>query len=515
MSNLQQRFDRLKEQVLVRRPFLREIIQKRGAKNLFDYAKEYIEVNLNPPIQFRQDEFLTAFRSEVAKRLGDEVADSGVEQLKKHYYVSTVDHHGPLCHPFFINGNLLTTTPYFGLSDPALKNVIVFACSNVSLNNSSFPRGLLFNALNPKTNEVVNHKLSFFPAKDRLAPVFNFRAYSKADIEKVKDLVKEKMNNGEVETKEGNKIMEILEQIYLNPQALASDDFSEQITKTNYYLWKEFFKVSEVIPPDLIYMDIESLVLRLLSDYHLDGDTTITHMLFDHDYDSIVMEHFNNIQGAFSTDEKWGTYLFWALPPGAKYRVQLWKDGDYLKTDDGTYSVKLTPEALREAFEKRELIPATMLAYIVLCFYYGVKCLGGFSQVNYLTNMKNAYIKMQVDRGNYRSVEVCARAQTKEMGGDFTLAFLEGAHKELIPATGLDLMLYGDKNTWPTLVEQSKLITLEQGIYPLLPEFYRILYSEPDRDPDLMSVTAEEIAELIGLNKKIKACCSISCPVVS
>jgi hypothetical protein len=237
-------------------------------------------------------------------------------------------------------------------------------------------------------------------------------------------------------------------------------------------------------------------------------DTTITHILFDNDYEPLIDQYFENIQGAYSRKENYGTYLFWALPKGSKYRMQLWKQGKYLVSEDGSYKIELTPDAIEKALETKELIPSMMLTFIVLSFYYGLKCLGGFSQVNYLTFMKNAYIKMQTERGNYRSIEVCARAQTKEIS-EYTIAFVGGPSGEVIPATGIDLILYGDEKTWPTLMEESKTIGLEEAINPLMPEFYSIIYPEVARDPELSKVTPTDITNLTKLDSKIKACCQI------
>jgi len=511
MSNepdLRKNFERLVDKVLDKRPVLREIIQKRGKKNLYDYAKDYINVNLNPPIQQRQDEMIGTLQSEVARLLGNDVAKQVADQLAAHYYVSTADHHGPVTHPFFINSNLLTAAPFFDHSDPLLKNVIVLSCGSVSLNNSSWPRGLLFNTYTK--GKIQTQKLSFFPAKDRLCPVFNYRAYTKEDIERCRGFLKEMVNQGDVHPEEGKRVEALLDEIYLDPHALDSEDFSDQVTKTNFGLWKKFFgpKYQEQAP-NLIYLEQESLVSKLLINYHLYTDTTITHLLFDPAYDALIENYFEGIQGAFDRKQQYGTYLFWALPKGAKYRIQMWKQGNMLVTEDGSYRIELKPEILQQALQKKEIIPSMMLSYIVLAFYYGLKCLGGFSQVNYLTFMKNAYIKMQADRGNYRSIEVCARSQTKEMGGDFTLAFMAGPNRELVPSTGLDLILYGTDETWPRLVEQSKIITLEEGIFTLMPEFYRILYLETERDPDLLGVSAEDITKLLKLDQKVKACTTI------
>lgn len=506
-SSLQDNFKKLKDKVLERRPVLKEILTKRGDKNLFDYAKEYISVNLNNPIRFRQEELINTFKEEVAKRLGDEIAEGAARQLENYYFVSTTDHHGPLLHPFFINGNLAAAAPYFEMADPLLKYVIVLPCANISLNNSSYPRGLIFNSC--KNGKITFHRIPFFPANMRLCPVYNFRPYTKEDIDRARQLLRSEISNNNLPKEEADKVSVIIDEIYDQPDVYTCDNYSDQVTKTNFKIWKKFFGSSQDRSPDLIYIEQEALVARLLMKYHLHGDTTITHILFDNAYDPLIEQYFDDIQGAFSKKDKYGTYLFWALPKGAKYRIQLWKQGNKLISEDGSYEIELTPETLEKALAAKELIPSMMLTFIVLSFYYGLKCLGGFSQVNYLTFMKNAYIKMQTERGNYRSIEVCARAQTKEIGGDFSITFIKGPKGEMLPATGIDLILYGSENTWPTLMEESKTIGLDEAFNPIMPEFYSIIYPEVERDPELSKITSTDITKLTRFDQKIKACCEI------
>ncbi len=502
------KFKRLKAKVLEKRPVLEEILRKRGKKNLYEYAKDYISVNINPPIQSRQDEFLKTFEKEVTRLLGGKTARSAVAQLAKYYYVSTADHHGPICHPFFINGNLMAAAPYFEHNDPLLQNVIVLACSNVSLNNSSYPRGLMFHAY--ENEKIIQHSIPFFPAKERLCPVFNFRPYKKEEMDGFKASVKNLANAGRLNEGHADKICGVIDEVFMNAGVLSSESYSDQITKINHKLWSKFFSDKYVgEAPDLIYLNQEQFVNRLILDNHIGHDTVISRLFFDPTLEPMLNQYFEGIMGAFSRSGKYGTYLFWALPKGGKYRIQLWKQGNRLVSDDGSYSLELTKENLRRALENNELIPSMMLSYMVIGFYYGLKCLGGFSQVNYLTQMKNAYIKMQVDRGNYKSIEVCCRSQTKEMCGDMTIAFLGGPKGEMVPATGLDLILYGNENTWPLLVKESNEITLAEAIDPMMPEFYRIIYTEAERESALNSVTSEDVTRLIKLNSKIKACVSI------
>src|SRR3989344_6216336 len=180
--------------------------------DLFTYAQDYLDVNLNETILARQPEFSAAFSSEVEKRLGKEVAKSATEQLQKYYFVSTADHHGPICHPFFLNSNLVTAMTCLEQSDPILQNVIVLACANVSQNNSSFPRGLLFQT-NGKENPELN-RLPILPAHSRLSPVFKFRSYLKNEIEKLAKLLRRKAQNKEIPQTVSQKVTAVLEEIY-------------------------------------------------------------------------------------------------------------------------------------------------------------------------------------------------------------------------------------------------------------------------------------------------------------
>ncbi len=501
-------FQQLRDSILSKRPILKELVTKRGDKSLYEYTKEYISVNLNPPIQHRQDELVSTFQEEVAKILGDEIASKAARQLSKYYYVSTADHLGPISSPFFVNANLVLAAPYKEINDPDLQYVIVLACSSISFRNSSFPRGLEFhNALN-KDGIKTTERLAFFPASMRACPVFNWRAYTATEIETMKKDINNKVKSKTLSVDAAQKLVTMLDEVYLDPSVLASQTFAEQVTKTNYRLWPRFFG-SQPNPAELITLEQETLVTRLLLKYHIDQDTVLNHLIFDGEYEALVRQYFEGVMGAFSVEKNWGSYLFWALPPGQKYRVQLWKQGNRLVTPDGSYSVELSQEAIRGALERREIFPTTMTDFFVLSFYYGLKCVGGFNQINYLTDMKNAYIKMNVDRHNYRSIEVCARAQTKEMNDGFILAFLEDAQGMKAAATGLDLLLYGDDNTWPRLAETMRSLSVKQAVDLMYPELYPVVYNDVDRVPTLSAVTTDDIMRQEGLEGKIQPCAKL------
>ena len=92
-------------------------------------------------------------------------------------------------------------------------------------------------------------------------------------------------------------------------------------------LWKKIMK-DHPEAPNLVYIEQEAIVNNLLNKYHLDQDTLIHKLLFTPKYHKLLLKHFDGIIRGFSTKDKIGTYLFWALPNGQKYRVQLWKKGN-------------------------------------------------------------------------------------------------------------------------------------------------------------------------------------------
>lgn len=505
-SDLASRFERLREKVLVKRPVLRSIIDKKGNKTLLDYTKEYVDVNLNPTIPHRQHELLWVMRETVTERFGKDVAESVIKQLEQYYFVSTADHTGPVTHPFFMNSNLLIAASLMEHSDPLLQNVIVLSCANISANNSSLPRGLLYHTAQ---KGAPMRRACFFPSSVRPTCLYELQSYQPSDIEKLEHALEGERSKGEILDAEYEKIRALLNEIYKTPEIFAAKSYAEQVGKTNFKLWQKYFEASNVKLPNLVYLEIEDIVVKLITNFHLYHDTIINHVLFDPKYEPFINDYFEGIFGSFTRAESVGTYLFWAAPPpGGKFNQQLWRKGNHLVSADESVKIELHPEAIREAMASKQLIPSLLLDYMVISFYYGLKCLGGFNQVNYLTLMKNAYIKMNVDLGNYRSIEICARAQTKEICDGLTVAFL-GHEKEMVLATGLDLMLHGNSQSWQTVVDMCKALTVEEALNPLMPEIYKISYEQSELEPDLVSVTEKDINELTGLNNRMKACVRI------
>lgn len=123
--------------------------------------------------------------------------------------------------------------------------------------------------------------------------------------------------------------------------------------------------------------------------------------------------------------------------------------------------------------------------------------------------MKQAFIKMQKELDENKENIVSDQTQTDKLGEDLLVAFISDAKGQLTLATTLDLLLNGHSKTWPIILEQAKKIILSEALDPLMPLFYKEIFSTKDCHPDLLKVTTSDIIRLTGLDQKVEACVSL------
>lgn len=451
-------FLKLKKEVLEKTPYLRQTLEKKGDTTLLAYFEESLKFS-NPVPSERQEELLQVVKEMIEKLINYEVADNAMKQLQKHYYASTADHHGPITHPFFVNSHLAQS---FANKKNLLNTIFVFSCGGISLNNSSFPRGILFH------NEKLEKKrLRFASLKNKHHPVFGFPAYTKSKLE-----IRLKHEYATLPPEETKRLQPIIDPLYQNEKVYSYSWYSDQISQTNYRLWKKIPGQENV---NLIYLEQENIAAQLLLTYHLKKETLITRLLTDESTLEAFELYFDGIQGAFSTTENRGTTLFWAIHKGK--RTQLKRKKNILESTDGSYQIELTPKSLTEALQKKELMPSMALSFIVLSFYHGLTCGGGFLQVNYATEMKEAYLRFLKKIDEETEQKLVSPIKTDYFCGEFVFATI-GNKNRTAHASSIDLMLYGNSNTATRLQELAEVCTLGEAIDMMMPQFYKILYGK-------------------------------------
>jgi hypothetical protein len=76
--------------------------------------------------------------------------------------------------------------------------------------------------------------------------------------------------------------------------------------------------------------------------------------------------------------------------------------------------------------------------------------------------------------------------------------------KERIPATGLDLILYGDGNqSWDKTIAATKNTTLSEFFNRALVSFYAEFVTSDEKTREMSEITERDIEIFTGLDKKV------------
>ncbi len=493
--------------VLGRRPAFRQIVEKHGNKSVNRYVQEHTCFVYTPSMPSRQIELIKAVKRQTKERLGDEAADAVERQLQHYYAASTMDHCGPQYHPWALNFNLVSADLYRRHPDPDLQCIITLSFSNVSLNNFSFPRGFSFHV--PSANGLTLLRLPLLPSRHSMHAVFNHDPYTAKDIDHLRTRLVEELH-GDAPARTVEKMNRIIDQVYAHPSVLESQSYPEQITKMNALLWRLLYPRSAGEKPlHFVYLEQESIVAQLLCDHHLHADTLLKNLILDHAETTLLERHFDGVHDAFTRATGSGTYLFWALPPGSEKRLRLWRHGDVLRSDDGSFTLPLTADAVVEALRSKQIIPSTLTSLLTLCFYYGLRCFGGLGQVSYLPQMQAAYVRLLTELALPEEITQCASIPVQDLGGEMAVAFLADRSGQFVPATSIDLLLYGNRDTQRIIEEQAKSLTLTESLLPTLPTEYPMLYGASERSASLLALTADDIAMAMRESDRLHACACV------
>jgi hypothetical protein len=494
----------LKAAVLARRPEFRRIVERDGVKDVWTYVHDAVTPPVHPQIQARQKEFLDAFEEEAALRLDAETAQGARKQLETYYTVSTMDHCGPLHHPWAFHFHLLSSLVQRAHPDPNLRHVITLSFSNVSLNNFSFPRGITFNAAGLTGTKL--HRLGFFLNKMSPHAVFGLRPYAEDDLTRMRSAVATLEHDGEVTPEVAKRLQTLIHTVFGAPAVLGASSYGEQITRMNALLWDAIHAETPGKKVKFVYLEQEHIVSRLLLRHHLAETSPIGSLILDQAEHTVLMKHFDRVHDCFCLAKKKGTYLFWALPKGAKHRLRLWKRGSELVSDCGTFRVALTAEGIAKGLEAGELIPSTMLSLILLSFHYGLHCLGGMGQVSYLPEMHAAYLNVLRERGDMEGIRQCEALPLQDLGGEMQMAFMSNHQGEPMAMTAVDLFLYGKRDTLPRVAAFAKSLKLSASLDPTLPPEYPMLYQGSERQAALMAVSSQEIVQDLHRQGLVQFC---------
>ena len=495
-------FQRLEEKIFELRPQLKIIRDTYGHLSYFDYAKQKNRASQHKLAKERKSELIEVVKQETTRLLGSAIAESVEKQLKKNDSISTTEHTASIGATNILHAALHSSVPLFGNDDPRMKNILVFSCSGISFNNTvSFSRGMQFHGFTD--NQIHDNQLTFFGRSADSQTVLYAPAYTHDTVAEMHKRLLSLVQEGKVQQEYAKTLDKLLVKRLSSPHALSMTEYVDQLTITNYYLWKTFFPSwNYTAIPNYIQLSQEKIVLKLILDYHLENDTLIHNLLFNPEYHTLIEKHFEGIFGAFKKDKSYGTFLFWGLSKD-NVRFQLFHDGNALVNEEKNYSLELTPESLKEAIKNKEVFPSLLLTFTVLCFYYGLLAGGGPNQPDYLMQMKDAYIRVLTELNNTEEAENVATVATNDFIFNRSHLALIDAYGERIPAGGLDMDLYQNPEAWKDIIEATKAIPMGDLMNVILLTYYKLYCPQEERDEELMNESLHGMLAFLGIDSKM------------
>ncbi len=407
------------------RPELKKIMEKEGQSTLEQYVEASYSTVQSVDFSYfdeRFEEFSKTYSRLLTPILGGSVTKDSLETLKANRLVSTADHQGIITHPFFLS---TTYARSLYAIEHNQKSVVTFPCSGISLSNSSFPRGLAYHDDQEVLQKIYLKSLSSKIPLYGLGPM----------VEDVRQKIIDGLFLAPLEKTKRQKLMSFMKDTLLTPDFFRQSDYDSQCTLGSQRLWKKIEAFKDI---DLIYLSQEKITSALLCDHHMEKATPIYELLFTEKGHQLFLEHFNGIQGAFNQEASIGTELFWGVDDGKRVALQI--VNGYLVHSLSDFSLPLDPQSITEALENKKIYPSMALCFIVISFYYGFVCGGGFSQVNYLKDMKEAWVRVLRVLGENREGDAAEKIPTNIFFGEAISLFTNETEKN--PAYSINLLLH-------------------------------------------------------------------------
>lgn len=379
-------------------PHLPPLLRQWGDAPLGQIAASFAE---NPSGQAGQQTvssaLLAAARSMTAPVLGDAAAGALAQRLSANSSILAANYHGVECFPemvqaihFFALGDLVSE-PVEADFGPV---VPVLSCSSVSLQSQTYPRGLM---LSRRDAEGIAHvHLPFFPSALQDVMASRSPALTMKQLRAMRALWLHK-GRPPLLRWEREAVDAIMDGHVLRPDVLDQPTFSAQVASVNASLCAE--RYSQARHANVIYLEMEALVTRLLAQDLEDEESVMHRIFFDPQVRTLILGTLAGVRGCWRTEAinglalgrtgRAGTVFFWmADEKGRRCPLRLCvTPSGKAGLGFGDTCIPLRPAALRDALAAGSIVPSLFTSYMSLTLDHGLRCFGGIFLAEYLPAM--------------------------------------------------------------------------------------------------------------------------------
>jgi hypothetical protein len=366
------------------------------------------------PLQPRNDLLEVVYRY-VAPLLSEAVAEKAVQELEILPAILTANHHGVDFLAQSLQGSFLFSLRLVG-GKPAT-TVPVFACGNVALNNSTYPKGLLLYDINQfSTYHKIPIRIPVFPDRWKRMSVCLVNSYDEKMLARSKKYLFSNLQQQIITPILANTANKILEEDYLNNTVISLKKYSQQAVILNNRIWKRCFQEPDKAP-EMIYLELEKITTLLLYLDLRNENSLIWQMLFNPLIRSKIIYHLDGTRACWdqaklnnrfflkpdntlNNNGGCGTNFFWGIDDaGCRIPLILICDNIHQepvlcgRDDEGNIlKFPLNPDSIINELKSGRLLPSLITCYSIIAFSRGISCCGGYFQAEYLSNIQDVIV---------------------------------------------------------------------------------------------------------------------------
>lgn len=386
------------------------ILEKYGNLEIQEYISMITAVPQSPPYQSRGD-FVAAVYRATKNILGEESSQNIAEDLTNTPVIITTNHHGVDYFSASVQGSILFAS---GIMGKKQKTVPILACSNIPVNNATYPRGLLLYDVSDDFIEKIPLKLPVLPKKYNSQIVHLCPPIEQRMIKDAQERFHKMIAGGKI----SRDLLKPFNSIFTNYDSnsvTSLPDYSTQSVLLNAKIWRSLFE-PHLNPPEIVYLNQEDIVNDLLEKDIVNSDSLLYKVLFDGDLRSAVLKNLNGLIGCWDLNklyelknkihtpiitrerhERSGTVFFWGLTKHNR-KIPLFLDAsdNMLKGRDDSaevLAIEFSPKSLFRGIQENTILPSIFTCFLTLAFSRNIICLGGYFQSDYLPRIKKGFVK--------------------------------------------------------------------------------------------------------------------------
>lgn len=439
---------------------------------LYEHSLELSRYVAHPVHQERQELLKKKTRKILHGIFTSEEIDSMNIDWSGDWKINIIDHHNFLNHPLLATANIISNLWQIPSENP--RGMIVLSDSGVPMNNFFHKRGVQFHG----------KQLNMVPSRERHLLYYAAPVHTSLPIAEAAQT----QNMSHEEVTFVRSIEDIMENAGKHPLVKS---FRDQVTRVNRELWKLMYHEDiRANIPELIYVTNEDTCNAMLGDLLQDPNNIFSKILFNKETRNIFITEFPGIAGCWGGERDLGTHFFWGLnESGENFSLEI--EGETLVSRDRSigFSLPLEKNAILNALAEKKVYPSMFMVYGVSVFYCGVLPYCGFGSMNYLSRMKDAWIRamQQVDPSE---VPLLESTNTRAFVGGPTATFrYDQKSGQYVSLFALDVIERGGMTR--EYLEQIGKIPLNAILKPALLNIYDAYLRPEEKQP--LSITANDL----------------------